>query len=242
VPSSPQAQRTARELSEEFNIQPAKDGFILKKLSIYNIHKNKKFLIIANGPSVKIYHKKIKEFIEREKPITIGCNFVSGQYEPNYHIFVNKKRFLKYFSSVSSKSRLIVPSYFGKKILKENCFRDFEYVNIQKAKSSDQTVFDELSQYVVYLNVGIAGIITACQMGAKEIVVVGMDGYGGEGSKKIKYFYNENDIPDNKDVASFRYENIVNELRRVGSFLDKLGIPFYIITPTSHKVFYKNLL
>jgi len=47
-------------------------------------------------------------------------------------------------------------------------------------------------------------------------------------------------VPDDKAAASLRYENMDIELKRVSDFLNDRGIPFSIITPTSHRRYFKN--
>ena len=96
-------------------------------------------------------------------------------------------------------------------------------------------------QQHVYLNVAIAAILSAYQMGVKDIMIAGMDGYENENTKEMVYFYNENDQPDDQKIASLRYENLAFELKRVSEFLQRGGIDFSIITPTSHKRYYKNI-
>ena len=78
-------------------------------------------------------------------------------------------------------------------------------------------------------------------MGASEIYAVGIDGYIDEINKKMTFFYNEDDTPDNKEIASARYEMFVDELDRVNKFLQGKTIPFSILTPTSHKKYYKKI-
>jgi len=79
-------------------------------------------------------------------------------------------------------------------------------------------------------------------MGASEIYAVGIDGYVNENNTEIQYFYNEDDIPEDKNIASIRYEKFSKELERINNYLLSLSIPFSIITPTSHKRYYNNKL
>lgn len=242
VPSVQDAKNIVNKIQEQVQLFPSKDAFSLKELSFKNRHKNKKFLIIANGPSIKKYKKLIKNLIEKEKYITIGCNFLEGLYKPDYHIFVSKKRFLNYINSVDKKSVLLTPTYFGKELVKENFDGLNENVEIKLVNKSTKNLLKGIVQQHVYLNVGAVAILTAIQMGAKEIVVVGMDGYKDKNTKEIEYFYNEDGIKEDKEISSQRYGNLKVQLDLVGDFLMKKGIPFCIITPTSHNRFYKNIL
>ena len=241
IPTTEQAAEIVKKIESQIKIFPSEDAFSLSELKIRDRHKNKKFLIIANGPSIVKYEKKIKELIAKEGLLTIGCNFLKNIYEPTYHLFVSKKRFLKYVSSVSKNSTLIVPTFFGRRLVEENYNGKCEYIEITPANDLNSKPIDGTAQRSVYLNVAVAAILTAYQMGAQEIMAVGVDGYEQDGSKEPIYFYNEDDVPDDKMTASFRYESLVNEIKRASGYLQGEGIPFFIITPTSHKGYYKNI-
>jgi 4-hydroxy 2-oxovalerate aldolase len=242
VPNIPQTRSTIQQVEKELKIIPAKDSFLLRKLPIKDKHRGKSFLIIANGPSIVKYKDKINALIKKKNLITIGCNFLNKIYEPDYHLFVNKSRFLKYVSAVSEKSTLIVPSFFGKHLVKENYKGGLEYIQINPENTLKVLPVKGISQQTVYLNVATSAILTAFQMGAQEIMAVGMDGYQSQEPGKVVYFYNEKDIPDDKITASVRYENLAIELKRVADFLHEQGTSFSIITPTSHKRYYQDIL
>jgi 4-hydroxy 2-oxovalerate aldolase len=241
IPTEEQAERIVKEIGSQIKIFPAEDAFSLDELQIKDRHKGKKFLIIANGPSILRYKDKILKYIKENDPITIGCNFLEKIFEPDYHVFVSKKRFLKYASAIGRKSKLIVPTFFGRNIVDENYKGESDYIEIRSTGDLNSKPIEGIAQKSVYLNVAVAAILAAYQMGAKEIMAVGMDGYEKEGSKEIAYFYDENDVPDEKLTASFRYEKLAQELKRVNEFLQSEGIPFSIITPTSHKKYFKNI-
>jgi hypothetical protein len=139
-------------------------------------------------------------------------------------------------------SRLLVPSFFGKRLVEENYNGDLDYIQINPEDSLKNPPVKGISQQVVYLNVAVAAILTAFQMGAEEIMAVGMDGYQSQEPGKVVYFYNEKDVPVDKADASVRYENLALELKRVADFLYEQGVSFSIITPTSHKRYYQNIL
>jgi hypothetical protein len=242
IPTVTQAKETIRSIEKELKIIPAKDTFHLKILRIKDIHKGKKFLVIANGPSILKYENPIKKLIKGQDFVTIGCNFLNGVYEPDYHIFVSKKRFLKYVPSVSAGSILIVPNFFGRRLIKENYNGRVERIQVVLGNDPNVVPIQGISQHLLHLNVAANAILTAYQMGAQEIMAVGMDGYESRDPGKVIYFYNEEDSPDNKITASLRYENLTVELKRVVDFLHEQGISFSIVTPTSHKRYYKNML
>jgi 4-hydroxy 2-oxovalerate aldolase len=242
IPTGEQAAETIKEVEKKVKIIPAQDAFHLKTNSLHNRHKHKKMLVIANGPSILRYHKKIEKFIDDHNLVTIGCNYLKNVYLPKYHIFVGKKRFIKYAATVSDKSTLIVPTFFGRKLVDDNYYGKKEYIEIESVNDSSTTPIDGIVQRIVHINVAVSAILTAYQLGAKEIFVAGLDGYEKENDKKMLYFYNEDDRPCDRVTASLRYERLVRELKRIADFLNEEGIPFSIITSTSHTRYYRNLL
>ncbi len=228
-------------VSEEFKIILAHDAFKVSDFKFKNAHKGRKILILANGASLLSHKKEIQEFIDREKPVTIGVNFLQGTIVPDYHLFINRKRFQKYVPTINKKSKLLVPSYFGKDFVKEANIDECDYFDLETVGIDNPSVIENTIQLCVYPNVSISAILLAQLMGASEIYAVGIDGYVDEMNKKMVFFYNENDTPDDKDIASIRYEMFSKELERTNNFLQDKSVPFFIITPTSHKKYYKNL-
>lgn len=241
-PTAIQAREVVERIERENKIFFPSDSSHLQELVIENRHKGRNFIIIANGPSAEKYHKEIGCLIDKDNLISIGCNYLKDYYEPDYHLFVNRKRFLKYISTVNKKSSLVVPTFFGKDITRENYDRAVEYIEITSSNDITSSPIDGIKQRQVYLNVAISAILMAFQMGAKEIMVVGMDGYENESSSDVLCFYNEDDQPDDKATASVRYKDLSLELERVSNFLNENGVSFSIITPTSHGKYYKDTL
>lgn len=238
--SEEKAEQVLEELSNQFKIIEAPDSVeITEKPPQFP---DRKFVILCNGPSILKYQEEIQEFIDREKCVTIGVNYLKEAFNPNFHMFVSRKRFQKYNETVSPESILLVPSFFGKDFVEEHYSGQVQFFNIESVDDYARDPVQDNTQYIVNLNVGVSAILMAYQMGAAEILTVGMDGYVDELNKKMVYFYNENDVPDDKDVASIRYEKLMQELERVNLFLQREGRLFSIITPTSHKKYHRNLL
>lgn len=227
-------------MKEQFKIIPSKNNFKVDDLEFKDKYKKRKFLIIANGPSILEYKDKIDEFIEEHNCITIGVNYLNDLFIPNYHMFISRKRFLKYYEFINKESILVIPSFWGKDIIEKNYEDKYSFFNIECIDDNNEDVVNNNTQKCINLNVTVSAILMAYQMGASEIFVVGMDGYIDELNKKMVYFYNEDDTIDDKEVAAVRYENLCKELKRVTEFLQNNSISFSIITPTSHKKYYKK--
>lgn len=236
------AAEICQDIGDQVKIIPAQDAFIDGHFLLAGKHDGKKALVIANGPSIVICKEQIKAFIKKEACITIGTNFLQGNFVPDYHMFISRKRFLKYASSVSRRSILLVPSFFGKEIVQENFNGATVFFDLEVATNPNMPAIEGSRQKVENLNVAISAILAAFQMGATEIFAVGIDGYIDELNRKMVFFYNEDDVPDDKEVASYRYELLTNELDRVNRFLQEESVPFSILTPTSHRKYYRNEL
>jgi len=228
-------------IEDQMKIIPAPDACLASLKKIQGKHNGRSFLIIATGPSIVKYNGQIEKFIEDENCVTVGVNYLAGRFVPDYHMFVSRKRFLRYLSSVHQSSILLIPSFFGEDFVAENYSGIYSYFNVQIVEDDSTLSVDEAQQNLVNLNVGVCAILLAYQMGASRIFAVGMDGYVDEVSGRQVYFYDENDLPERKEVASLRYERFSNELRRTNHFLQDQSVPFSIITPTSHREFYERV-
>lgn len=222
-------------------ILPEEDAFTQNKVEFRNCHKGRNFLIIANGSSILENREKIQHFIKEKNCIVIGTNFLNHLFVPDYHCFINRKRFLKYIDSVDKKSTLLLPSYFGRKLVKENTKNKVLYFDAEQNEDVNNVVFKGDKHVYKYLNVAISAIYCAYQMGAKEIFTAGLDGFG-ENAEKLEFFYKEDDVYNNKSELMKAYEEFTVNLDIVNKFLESESIPFSIITKTSHDKYYSDIL
>lgn len=243
TPITPQkAREMYNKLSDQLNILPAEDAFVQGKFELQDRYKGRKFLILANGSSLVNSREKILAFSRQENCILIGVNYLQALYEPQYHVFVNRKRFAKYVNTMWDGSSLIVPSFFGRRFVEEYYSgRAVTFVDVEHAADMKDPPLQDSTQKILNLNVAIVAILCAYQMGAKEIYAVGIDGYMADTQQKeLEYFYNENDVPEDKNLSSIRYEKFAQELGCINGYLLSKSVPFSIITPTSHKQYYKG--
>jgi 4-hydroxy 2-oxovalerate aldolase len=229
-------------ISDQLTILPAADAVAGRPFTLAGKFKNRKILIVGNGPSIVKCKDKIEKFIAKENAVVLGLNYLKHLYAPHYHMFVSRKRFIKYAGEVATQSELMVPAFFGEELVRQNYRGTAHYIEMVQAKDLQEAPLEGKVQRILYLNVAIAALLTAYQMGASEIYAVGIDGYSDELQQEIPYFYNEDNIPEEKSIASMRYEKFAQELDRVNRFLLGRTVPFTIITPTSHKQYYRDLL
>ena len=229
-------------ISDQLTILPATDAVRGKPFALAGKFKNRKIMILGNGPSIADCKDRIERFIARENAVVLGLNYLQHLYVPHYHLFVSRKRFLKYIADVSPQSELIVPGFFGEELVRQHYKGTTHYIDMVQGRDLQEPPLEGGVQRIVYLNVAVAAILTACQMGGSEIFAAGIDGYSDASRQEIPYFYNEDNVPEEKNIASMRYEKFGQELDRVNRFLLARTVPFTIITPTSHKQYYRDLL
>lgn len=224
-------------------LTPEPDAFLQGKPVFYNKHAGRNFLIIANGSSISKYKEKINHFIKEKDCIVIGTNFLDNLYTPDYHCFVNRKRFLKYGSTIGKNSTLLLPSFAGIAIIDKigNLKNTVAYFDAEVTDDKNSPVFNGFCHNYLGLNVAISAIYCALQMGAKEIFAAGMDGFG-ENAELMEYFYKEADSIDDKKMLVNAYETLSEDLQRINRYMESKSIPFSIITPTSHTNYYKNII
>ena len=92
--------------------------FKIKSPDYKNRHKNKNFLIVVGGPSIKSHEKEILNFINKKSCIVISVNNYNEILNPTYHMFSNQKRFKDYITSVKiNRVKLLLSPYIPKFII-----------------------------------------------------------------------------------------------------------------------------
>ena len=242
TPLTPErTEATHRTLINELSILPAADAAPAGPFLLKNKFKGRKFLVIATGPSTLEYQREILDLKKRENCVTIGVNNLQKLFEPEFHLFVSRKRFQQYVAQVAPGSTLLVPSFFGKSLVQESYTGPHHFFDVVAPSAPELPPLEGDTQHCLGLNVAVSAILLAYAMGANTIYAVGMDGYADEWNKHMVYFYNEDSTIQDKQTASYRYEALAKELDRVNSFLQKQSVPFFILTPTSHKKYYRPL-
>jgi len=203
-------------------------------------YEDRDFLIIANGPSIKDNAVKIENFISRYDPVILGGNYLGGLFKPDYHCFVNKRRFISYIDTVESESKLLLGQYIPDEMIQEYTDRDYEKIYYIDVLNSEFQIKDG----VITTNCRTVSVLlmgVAIAMGAGRIFCVGMDGYIGQ-AKDGFHFYSEKDEQEDKEMILERHLWNQKFIEQIDTYLndkDKEGI--HILTPTSYKSFYKGI-
>ena len=203
-------------------------------------YKDRDFLIIANGPSIKEYAVKIENFITRYDPVILGGNYLGGLFKPDYHCFVNKRRFVSYIDTVESESKLLLGQYIPDEMIQEYTDRDYEKIYYIDVLNSEFQIKDG----VITTNCRTVSVLlmgVAIAMGARRIFCVGMDGYIGQ-AKNGFHFYSEKDEQENKEMILERHLWNQKFIEQIDEYLNDKGQEgIHILTPTSYKSFYKGI-
>jgi 4-hydroxy 2-oxovalerate aldolase len=209
-------------------------------VSYENRYQGKDFLILAGGPTLKEYKTKIDRFIQAYDPIILGANYLSSLFEPHYHAFNNKKRFVDYIDTVEKGSHLLIGENIEEEMIREYTARNYETLFFVDALNH----FD-ISGGVIQCNcrtISVLLMAVAIVMGAKRVFAVGMDGYTGMESKDGFHFYSEKVEPEEKELVIERHRWNQRYIEQIDEYLSERGMEgVHILTPTSHKAFYKGI-
>ena len=216
-----------------------KNPFFHKTPSYINIHKGKDFLIILNGPSILKYKKELIQFSKKQNLISITCNKSGNFLYSDYNIFINKNRFLSSNIDENKSKKILLSSYFDKKIYYKLTKKfSIEILPNEIMHISNKPRF-YLRKGIIYhskANGGIISILSAVNMGAKNIYIAGMDGHI-DGSNN--HFYNETDMTSNNikhdDLNNYLFLKLITSKKKELN-IDKLKI----ITPTKLNEFYEK--
>lgn len=124
--------------------------------------RGRKLLILAPGGSLERQEAKIREYIEREKPLVITANFKSELYRADYLFFSNIKRYEEYVTGPTAEKIMVTSN------IKEDAGgRDFIF-NYHDLTYDENGVFDNCTVMLLRL---------LRQIGVEEVHLAGFDGY-----------------------------------------------------------------
>jgi len=212
--------------------------FLKKNIELKNIYKDKRIIIIANGPSVNNFDlKKVKN----ELLIMVNRSFLHPDYEfikPNFHIFVDPKLAtgvwpLEYIDIIFKKNPDV------KLILNANWYHLEKFNKLRKNKNVYWVKSKITSLYLkkfnnnlcsIFSTLGVTGnaVSLASYLGSKKIYILGMELNG-----VIKMLNNEDSHFNGKD-PDYNQHTILDWSRDLGS--NARGLRYwYIFSETLKK-------
>jgi len=210
------------------------------KIPYIDRHKGREFLVLANGPNLLKYKKKIDQFIEKYDPIILGTNNLDGLFIPHYHAFTNKRRFAMYADSVSESSSVMVSQHFDKEMIKEYTTKPYEWIYYNDRLDVD---FD-IKKGIVQCNCRTTSVLLlgiAILMGAERVFAAGLDGYMSVEGDGV-FFYNEPVVQKNEDLLIELHQLCYKFIEQIDNYLvdnGKDGV--HILTPTGYRSCYKGI-
>ena len=214
-----------------------------KPVSFIGRHKEKEFLVLANGPMLFSYKEKIDRFIKKKNPVIIGVNYLGGLITPHYHGFILTKRLIKYIDQVHKESKLLLGSYIPDKVIAERVSRSYETVYYEDILGPEF----EIKNGVISSNCRTVSILmmgVAVAMGAKRIYAAGLDGYinNEDNLPQSDLFYEEPNKIESPEVLMEMHKWCQYYIDSISKHMianDGEGI--HIITPTTYKSSYLTI-
>ena len=203
-----------------------------------NRHRGQDFLILATGPSLRQYQKKVQEFIDEHKPVVMAGNFIDDMFIPDYHAFVNRSRFRNYVKYTNPASKVLLSPYFSDDIIKAHYKGSYEEIAFENKYPSDvgEIIIADGIIYAKGATIATLLIAVAIVMGGNNIFIAGMDGYSKSNST---HHYRESD--DKKREELLQQERSMNQqLECLAGYLKSSGRgEMTVITPTAYEQYYR---
>ena len=141
-----------------------------------NLIKDKKVLLLGPGISIKTQKEKIKEYIEKEKPVVFSVNHVNSIFPMDYVFISNPKRFDQYQDgklACKNVGDLIITSNINDVDKKAN------YVLNWNELKSNETIIGESSLYIL--------VKALINLKVNNVILAGFDGF----SRYAKNYYDK---------------------------------------------------
>jgi hypothetical protein len=200
------------------------------------------FVIIGAGSSIKTYEDKIRNFIKDKK--TVGINNMAHLFIPDFHVWTNNQRLRDYGSCINSNSELILGYGIKQKIIDKHKIKSFIRLEYEGNEGTQINIKD-CKVFGYFRTAGCLSIMIAHYLGAKNIYVVGMDGYTLYSQEELKnkekdhHCYGSGHTDDvSWEKCLIKDEKVYNCLRSINDY----GIKFSILTPTKFKDFYDPII
>ncbi|MCK5608094.1 aldolase catalytic domain-containing protein [Candidatus Pacearchaeota archaeon] len=224
---------------------PAEENRMANNIQVPYIgrHAGRDFLILANGPSLSEYKTEVDAFIKKYNPVVLGTNYLADMFIPDYHAFNNKKRFTMYVETTNQNSKLLIGGNIPDEMILEYVKCDYETLYFRDSLEADFGIVNGIIQSNCR-TISILSIAVAIVMGAERIFIVGMDGYKQVDSfmKNSVHFYKESNETEDFKMLMEKHnwnERLLNQIDNYLTSNNKDGV--CILTPTSHKGFYKAI-
>lgn len=211
----------------------------IKKLSQYkNKYKNKKCVIVCNGPSLQMSDL---EKLYDENICTFGCNLIFNIYSdtywrPDFYVISEFGIYKTYYNEIS-KLRKVNKDMFVKGICETEFIKELDGVNYYyedcRRKYYGNAIFSDDITKGVYSGYTVAYdmIQIAAYIGFTEIYLIGADfSYNGDAAQKGNHVY-DSKFKDKRKTAGMTYIDCsINSMKVAKRYADSNGIKIYNAT------------
>lgn len=199
-----------KELAEKY-YQEYLNNYIDDKQALADLRQiieGKRVFLIAPGSSLSKYKDKVDTVLADKDLIKIAVSFTADEYKPDFVFSSNMRRFSKMQGKTSAKS-----------IVTSNMKQDADYIiNFSSYSMPEESVID---------NSGLMLIGILRDVGASEILIAGMDGYG---IKAGSDYYNKQLDYDFSKEADERNMLIGKHLKRLSQ-----DVKITFVTPSMYE-------
>jgi hypothetical protein len=203
-------------------------------------HEGRTALVLGNGPSLSSHGDALKNLIAAEEALVLGANHITPFVHPDYHAFTNRKRFIRYAETIDGeRSRVLLSPYLPLDLVTAHYsgpYEELAYVaDNDAAFDVEDGVIQASCRTVSVLLIGVAAV-----MGARRILVAGVDGFadalaGGTAAEQPLY-HAQTDVLKQEAVQYSELDVYTRRfLAEIRDWLVAHGRePFAIVTPTAY--------
>lgn len=196
---------------------------------IENKEKDKTIIIIGAGSTLRQYKNKLLNLIQTQNTPTIGINNMTQITTPTYHLWTNTSRYLEYGHNINKQSTIIIGQNIKDKNIKHKHIK-LPYED----KPNTPIQYKNGKIYGHFRTAGCLAIILAKILGAKQILIAGMDGYTLHNQQQLKNNSQSQHLYGQGQTDKATWEECIQKDQIVTKTLQEISktINFKIITPT----------
>jgi 4-hydroxy 2-oxovalerate aldolase len=229
-------------------VSKIRENVVLEKPAYFNRHEGRDFLILGTGPSLIEYGDRIKAFAKKKKLIVIGCNYITEFMTPDYHLFVNRYRFIQFASTINPEHSIpLLNINFSDELIHKKYTGAYELIMAKNMQTPEENTIDQ--EGVIYYCGTSATLMVqvAYVMGARNLYIAGVDGYNVKGGE-IHYTNIAYKKKLSKEELDAKYKHWFLSIQ--GESFDAISLwakinhrlPFIFLTPTNYEKYYDQEL
>jgi hypothetical protein len=191
-------------------------------------HAGETLVVLGNGPTLSTHADALRALIAERSAVVLGANHVTPFTHPDYHAFTNRKRFATFAETVDrERSRLLLAPYIPEEFVRRHWDGDYETIAYVDDNDAPFGIDDGIVQ-ASCRTVSVLLIAVAHVMGAREVLVAGLDGFPDGVPEHHVRTAGTKDDPAHMAAVDGYTRRFLGEMR-------EFGVPFWIVTPTAYE-------